>query len=152
MFPLGWITVSAWCFACAGPTSLLANITLSLAMFNHENYTPESWHTSLVMIAAIVLPLACNLWFRRMLNFLETFGGVLHVCLLIAFIAVLAGRGQKSDESFVFGTLVTDRSGWTNPGVSWSLGLLTVTFSLSGLDSVIHMSMYEPLGTIATTC
>lgn len=138
----GWITVAAWCFASAGgPPSLLANIVLSLAAFNDETYAPARWHTSLVMMAVAALSVLGNLWFRRALNLVESLGGALHVALFVVYIAVLASMGTRSSDDFVFRTLVTDVSGWTDPGVSWSLGLLTVTFALSGPDSVLHMSM-----------
>lgn len=136
----GWITVSAWCFACAGPTSSLATMITSLAMFNVESYVPERWHTSLVMIATMVVPLFFNLWFRKVINILEHFAGILHICLFIVYIAVLASLGPKSNPDFVFKTLTHDVSGWTNPGVAWCLGLLSATFSVSGVDSILHMS------------
>ncbi|KAH6656610.1 amino acid/polyamine transporter I [Truncatella angustata] len=136
----GWMTVSAWCFACAGPTSSLSLLITSLVTFNQETYVPERWHTSLIMIATMIIPLLCNLWFRKVLNILETFGGILHICLFVVFIAVLAAMGSKSDTDFVFRTLTHDVSGWSDPGVAWCLGLLSATFSLSGVDSVLHMS------------
>ncbi|KAK9778890.1 putative Amino acid/polyamine transporter I [Seiridium cardinale] len=48
--------------------------------------------------------------------------------------------GPKGDIDFVFNTMTQDISGWSNSGVAWCLGLLSATFSLSGVDSVIHMS------------
>jgi choline transport protein len=41
---------------------------------------------------------------------------------------------RRSTPDFVFNTLTTGQSGWTNPGVSWGLGLLTVTFAVSGAE------------------
>ncbi|KAI4591724.1 hypothetical protein KJ359_012646 [Pestalotiopsis sp. 9143b] len=88
----------------------------------------------------MVVPLLCNLWFRKVLGPIEMFAGVLHVCLFIVYIAVLAAGKTRSDTDFVFKTLTHDVSGWDNPGVAWSLGLLSATFSLAGVDSLIHMS------------
>jgi hypothetical protein len=34
----------------------------------------------------------------------------------------------------VFNTLTHDISGWTNPGVAFGLGLLTMTFPITGID------------------
>ncbi|KAF6793771.1 LPXTG-domain-containing protein [Colletotrichum sojae] len=136
----GWITTAAWCFACGGPPSILANMITSLAVFNNPTYEPARWHTSLVMVGTMVLPFLCNLWFRRFLDAFEIVGGILHVALFVVFVAVLAALGQRSSTDYVFRTLTWDVSGWNNPGVSWGLGLLTVTFSVTGFDSVIHMS------------
>lgn len=136
----GWITLAAWCFACSGPPSILANLISSLAIFNNPSYTPERWHVSLIMIGTLIIPFVANLWFRKFLNSIEMAGGVLHLVLFVVFIAVLVACGKKNSGEFVFGTLIDDVSGWENAGVSWGLGLLTVTFSVTGFDSVIHMS------------
>jgi hypothetical protein len=92
------------------------------------------------MIATMVVPLAFNLWFRKVLNAFEITGGILHVVLFIVFIVVLVVFGPRSEPDFVFKTLISDVSGWNNRGVSWGLGLLSMTFSVSGFDSVLHMS------------
>ncbi|KAF2245290.1 amino acid transporter [Trematosphaeria pertusa] len=136
----GWITTAAWCFACAGPPSILANMITSLAIFNNKTYEPQRWHTSLIMIATMVLAFVFNLRFRNLLDAFEITGGVLHFVLFVVIIAVIAALNPRSSSDFVFKTLTSDVSGWSNPGVSWGLGLLTVTFSVSGYDSVLHMS------------
>jgi choline transport protein len=135
----GWITTAAWCFACSGPPSILANILTSLAIFNNENYVPERWHTSLIMIATMIIPLIFNLCFRKVLNSFEMFGGILHIGLFIVFVVILIVFGPRSDPDFVFKTLTYEDSGWNSPGVSWGLGLLSMTFSVTGADSVLHM-------------
>ncbi|KAF2849473.1 amino acid transporter [Plenodomus tracheiphilus IPT5] len=135
----GWITVAAWCFTCSGPPSILANIVTALAIFNNEDYVPQRWHTSLIMIAGMTIPFFFNLWFRKLVNYFETMGGILHVCLFIVFIVVFSVFGTRSDPEFVFQTLVWEESGWDNKGVSWGLGLLSMSFSVAGADSVLHM-------------
>lgn len=90
----------------------------SMTTFDNGNYVPKWWHTSLVMIAVMILPILCNLWLRKVLAPFQVTGGVLHVGLFVVFIAVLIATGTRSDSNFVFKTLTTDASGWTNPGVS----------------------------------
>ncbi|RAR14138.1 amino acid transporter [Stemphylium lycopersici] len=135
----GWITVGAWCFACSGPPSILANMITSLVIFNNESYIPERWHTSLIMIAIMIVPLTFNLWFRKLLDTFESTGGILHICLFIVFVVVFVVFSPRSDPDFVFKTLTWEDSGWDNKGVSWGLGLLSMTFSVTGADSVLHM-------------
>ena len=79
-------------------------------------------------------PLCVNLWFRQLLNTFELLGGLLHIIFFIASIITLVVLAQRSTPDFVFNTLTTGQSGWTNPGVSWGLGLLTVTFAVSGAE------------------
>ncbi|KAJ4288927.1 hypothetical protein N0V90_011268 [Kalmusia sp. IMI 367209] len=49
-----------WAFACAGSPSILANMITSLAIFNNDNYVPARWHTSLIMIATMIVPVYCE--------------------------------------------------------------------------------------------
>ncbi|KAK1907660.1 hypothetical protein P3342_005988 [Pyrenophora teres f. teres] len=135
----GWITVGAWCFACSGPPSILANMITSLAIFNNPSYEPQRWHTSLIMITIMIVPFTFNLWFRKLLDAFEITGGILHICLFIVVIIVLIVFGPRSSPEFVFKTLTWEQSGWDNKGVSWGLGLLSMTFSVTGADSVLHM-------------
>lgn len=130
----------AWCFACAGPPSLLSNIITAVAIFNYEGYIPERWHVSLIMIATLVPPLVCNLWFRKMLNTVEIIGGLLHICLFVIFIVIITVLGSRNSNDAVVKTLVWESSGWNNQGISFGLGMLPATFSLTGSDSVLHMS------------
>lgn len=92
------------------------------------------------MIASMTIPFLFNLWFRKLLDPFEMIGGVLHIVLFIVFIAIFAVFGQRNSSDFVFRTLLWEDSGWNSQGVSWGLGLLTVTFSVTGFDSVLHMS------------
>jgi choline transport protein len=69
----------------------------------------------------------------------------MHICLFAVFIAVFISYGPRSDPNIVFKTLTSDVSGWNNPGVSWGLGLLSMSFSVTGADSVLHMCKWTPL-------
>ena len=86
----------------------------------------------MIMWAFILIPLVFNLYFRKLLNTFETIGGILHVVFFIVTIITLAALAQRSTTDFVFKTLVTDVSGWTNPAVSFGIGLLTVVFPVAG--------------------
>jgi choline transport protein len=149
--------VFAWIINCAGPSAIISNIITALATFNYETYQPKAWHTTLIMWGLILVPFVFNLWFRQLLNTFELLGGLLHTIFFIASIITLAVLARRSTPDFVFNTLTTGQSGWTNPGVSWGLGLLTVTFAVSGaewhpsshfqaidkvlgFDGVLHMS------------
>lgn len=93
------------------------------------------------MWAFIIGPVICNLFLRRVLNTLETIGGICHVLFFVISIAVLATLAERSTTDFVFNTLTRDVSGWSNPGIAWSLGLLTTVFPITSFDGVLHMSM-----------
>jgi len=128
----GWITVTAWWFAAADTSANLANIVTAMAIFNNPNYSPQRWHTAMIMWAFILIPVVFNLYFRKVLNTLETMGGILHIVFFIVTIITLTVLAQRSTTDFVFKTLVTGVSGWTNRGVSFGIGLLTVVFPVAG--------------------
>ena len=94
------------------------------------------------MIAIMLVPFISNLWFRKVLDAFEMIGGILHLCLFVVFIVVLIVFGPRNDSEFIFKTLTYETSGWNSPGVSWGLGLLSMTFSVTGADSVLHMCKF----------
>ncbi|KAF2425521.1 hypothetical protein EJ08DRAFT_663586 [Tothia fuscella] len=136
----GWITIFAWMIAAAGPPAIVANIITALAVFSYDTYVPKSWHTMLIMWALIMVPFVFNLWFRKLINALETVGGLCHVCFYIISMVTLVVMAGRSTDEFVWKTLTHGQSGWENQGVTWSLGLLMITFSINGFDGVLHMS------------
>ncbi|PVH93649.1 amino acid transporter [Periconia macrospinosa] len=136
----GWITVFAWICSCTSNPALVSNVIVSLAVFNNPEYVPKRWHTTLIMCAVTVFPFVGNLWLRRIINPLEALGAVCHVVFFFASIITLAVLAQRSTTAYVFHTLTNDVSGWTNPVVAWGVGLLTVTYPLTGFDGVLHMS------------
>lgn len=142
--------------------SILANMITGIIIFNDESYVPERWHIAMWMWAFIVIPIVVNLYLRKVLNVLQIFGGVCHVVFFIASVITLAILAQRSSTDYVFKTLTHDVSGWTNPGLAFGLGLLTMTFPVGGeitmshhigiklifigADGLLHMSM-KPFGT-----
>ncbi|KAF2673819.1 amino acid transporter [Microthyrium microscopicum] len=136
----GWLTVAAWIFTTAAGPASLANIVEALIIFNNDSYVPERWHVALLMWFFILVPFVLNLWLRKVLNALESLGGIIHVIFFIVNIIVLSVLARRSTTDFVFKTLTHDISGWTNPGVAFGLGLLTMTFPLGGADGILHMA------------
>lgn len=58
-------------------------------------------------------------------------GGICHVIFFFALIIPLILLAPRSTPDFVFTTFVND-SGWSSNGVSWCIGLLTVTYCFMG--------------------
>jgi amino acid transporter len=136
----GWITVAAWIFSVAAVPAMLANLVTALIIFNNESYVLQRWHTSMLMWLFILLPLFFNLWFRKLINIMETVGGICFVIGFIINIITLTLLAKRSTNDFVWKTLTHESPGWTNPGIAWSIGLLTVTGPLTGSDGILHMS------------
>ncbi|KAF2786422.1 amino acid transporter [Melanomma pulvis-pyrius CBS 109.77] len=136
----GWITVFAWICSCTSNPALISNVLVGLITFNNPEYVPARWHVTLIMWAITIFPFLGNFWFRKLLNPLEAVGAICHVVFFIVSIVTLVVLAQRSSVDFVFNTLTHDASGWTSPAVAWGLGLLSVTYPLTGFDGVLHMS------------
>lgn len=93
-----------------------------------------------MMWGFILLPLVFNLYFRKLLNSMETTGGILHIVFFFVNIIVLTVLARRSTTDFDFKTLVTGGSGWTNPGISFCVGLLTVVFPVAAMVLVLFGS------------
>ncbi|KAJ4312879.1 hypothetical protein N0V94_007219 [Neodidymelliopsis sp. IMI 364377] len=123
---------------CAGAFSFMSNTLLGLIIFNKPDYEPQAWHPTVFLIAFLIIPLILNLYLRRIINYLETIGGVFHVVLFVAIITTLCTLSKRSTPEFVFTTLHTD-AGWDNPGVAFSIGMLATAYPISSFDGVLHM-------------
>jgi amino acid transporter len=139
-FLQGWITVIAWLCSMAGAFSVMSNTLSGLIIFNNPTYQPKSWHGTLFLITSVVICLSPNLRLRRIINYLESIGGFLHVVNFVVVIVTLLSLAKKSTPKFVFKTLHTG-SGWKSPGTAFSIGMLTTAWSISCFDGVLHMSM-----------
>jgi choline transport protein len=126
------MTTAAWIFTAATGPASLANLVMGLAIFNNDTYAPKRWQTAMVSWLFLILQLLFNLWFRQLLYTLEVIGSVIHVAFFFIFIITLTVMAEKSSNAFVFHTLTHDVSGWTNPVVGFGLGLLTMTFPVTG--------------------
>lgn len=124
----------------AASPAYLSNIVTGLVVFNYPEYEPQRWHGTLIMWAFVILPVVWNFWFRKMLNTLEMIGGICHVLFFIVSLVTLVVLAERSTASFVFNNLWNSYSGWENPGVAFSLGIITVTFPITSFDGVLHMS------------
>lgn len=135
-----WITVWAWITVTAASPAYLSNIVTGLAIFNYPDYIPQRWHGTLIMWGFVVVPVVWNFWFRSKLNTIEMIGRICHAVFFVISIITLVVLAEKSSAGFVFNTLWHGISGWNNPGVAFSIGLITVTFPITSFDGILHMS------------
>ena len=136
----GWTTVFAWIATAAIAPYFVATQIQGVIVLNYPDYLPERWHATLLMWAVIALPLFANVWGRRLLAPLEIVGGIWHIITLPVLMVTLLCLAPIGSNKFVWTTMVNDVSGWTNPGISFSIGMLSAAFPLGGFDGVLHMS------------
>jgi choline transport protein len=92
----------------------------------------------------IITPVIANLWFRKLLNSFQIIGGVCHVVFFLASIITLILLAERSTTDYVFKTITNDITGWTNPGVAFGLGLLTMTYPIGG-EKIECNILYETI-------
>ncbi|KXG51260.1 Amino acid/polyamine transporter I [Penicillium griseofulvum] len=136
----GWVTCGAWgALVSIAPFFIGTQIQGMLVMANPE-YEIVRWRGTLLMWAVAIVPMVINIFARRVLPGVEVAAGIMHVVFLPVSIAVLVILAPRNPDSFVWDTFVGGLSGWKDPGVLFSVGLLGVITPLSGLDGIIHMS------------
>ena len=138
----GWMTVFAWICSTTASLAYLAQATQALVSLNNPAYAAQPWHITLLMMAFVVPPFFANLWFKKIINWMELIGAVGHGVFWIVTMATLGATASKSSHSFVWGTLTNDLSGWRQSIVNFGIGLVPVAFPLTSFDGIIHMSKY----------
>ena len=117
----------------------MGTVIQGLITLNNDEYVPQRWHGTLLVWACLAIPLLCNVYARRILATLEIVGGITHLVFMIVVVVILVVLSPRSSASFVFTQSVTGLSGWTDPGISWCLGLLSATFPLSGMQTALFL-------------
>ena len=85
----------------------------------------------MLMIAMLVMHGLMNMYTFFLIPWIELLAGVLHVCLFVVFVVVLAVMGTRHSAQWVF----LERnisSGWSDTFISWNLGMLTCAWSFTG--------------------
>ncbi|KAI1334037.1 amino acid/polyamine transporter I [Xylariaceae sp. FL0016] len=134
----GWTTWFGYVSLLAGSANFTVNLLESLISLNHDTYSAGGWHTTLLVIATVVVQASLNIYCFRVVPWIEFLGGILHFVLFIIFIVVLTVMGPRNSSSFFLSSNVS--SGWDNYFISWNVGMLSSIWAFTGFDSVIHMS------------
>ncbi|THC94031.1 hypothetical protein EYZ11_006503 [Aspergillus tanneri] len=139
-FIQGWVTMfSSWANVATSPF-LVGTQIQALVIQNHPEYVRKSWHATLIIWAVLLVPLAVNIYARRLLSSVEVIGGIIHILFFPAVLVTLIVLGSRNSSEFVWTYFENSASGWQNDGVIWSVGLLTAVYTLGGVDGVVHMA------------
>lgn len=100
-------------------------------ILNHPEYVPQRWHATLLMWAVLVLNYGINVFGIRLLPALQLLGGIFHVAFFVMLVVPLVLLAPRSTPAFVF-TQTINEGGYSSDGISWCIGLLTVTYCFLG--------------------
>ncbi|KAL4948505.1 amino acid transporter [Aspergillus filifer] len=135
----GWITVFSWsALVCIAPFFIGTQIE-GMVKLADPSYEVHGWRSTLLMWAVSIIPIIVNIFARGVLGVIEIVAGVLHIVLLPIIIGIVS-NAPRNNDAFVWDNFVQGISGWKDPGVVFSIGLLGVITPLVGVDGIIHMS------------
>ncbi|KAL8850881.1 MAG: hypothetical protein Q9221_004194 [Calogaya cf. arnoldii] len=135
----GWLLAIGWQGAIVGLSFVAGTIVQGLITLNNPAYEPKQWHGTLLVIAAVAIAIAVNVFLSKALPIAEIPILILHVFGLFAIIIPLLVMAPKNDARTALLT-VTNDGGWSTTGTSFMIGLLTVLSSMMGFDCAVHMS------------
>ncbi|KAF2275264.1 amino acid transporter [Westerdykella ornata] len=138
---VGWLCVLGWQVGNTAIAFLSSQQIQGLMILNNEDYVPQRWHLTLLVIALVTFCQLFNTFFAHKLPFVEGMVLILH---LFGFFGILIplwvlGKRTRSEARTVF-TTFTDGGGWGNMGLSCLIGMLSPIFSFIGPDSATHMA------------
>lgn len=135
----GWFTWFGFVSLLAGIANITIILLLSIINYNIPSYSYLGWHISVCVIAMNIVQGLMNMYAFKTIPWIEMVAGVLHVCLFVICIVVLAVLGRRHSAKWMFTDFETS-SGWSNKFVAFNLGALTNVWSYTGFDGAIHMS------------
>ncbi|KAF8308093.1 amino acid transporter [Clavulina sp. PMI_390] len=137
----GWFAVAGWWALTASGGSLAGDFITGIIALLHPGYTVQRWHIFLVYIAFVIGAALLNIFFVRLLPFIDraalfwSLAGA--IIISITVLACQGSGGEFQDAEFVFGRFINE-VGWSD-GVSWLIGLLQSAFGLTAYDAVAHL-------------
>lgn len=127
-----------WQGSIVGLSFVAGTIVQGLITLNNPNYEPKQWHGTLLVIAAVAIAIAINIFLAKTLPIAEWFILILHVVGLFAIIIPLLAMAPKNSGRVAL-LNITNSGGWSTTGTSFMVSLLTVLGSMMGFDCAVHM-------------
>ncbi|PVI00908.1 amino acid transporter [Periconia macrospinosa] len=135
----GWLTLAGWQASTASAAYLTGSLIQGLMILTLPDYTPQSWHTTLLYWAITAFAVFINIGAGWLLPKFEASLLVLHILGFFAVLIPLLILGPKGNAKEVF-TTFTNLGGWSSQGLSFCVGIMGTVFAFAGGDGPIHLS------------
>ncbi|KAL8671415.1 MAG: hypothetical protein Q9168_004088 [Polycauliona sp. 1 TL-2023] len=135
----GWLLAIGWQGSIVGLSFVAGTIVQGLITLHNPSYAPQQWHGTLLVVAAVVIAISCNVFLSKNLPMAEIPILILHVVGLFAVIIPLLAMAPKNDARTAL-LVVSNDGGWSSTGTSFMIGLLTALSSMMGFDCAVHMA------------
>lgn len=121
----GWATWTGYVALLASCINGLTVMVEGMVELSYD-YEPQGWHTALINILVIILCAGINVFAFRLVPWFELLSGILNICLLVVFLAVLWALSPRNNANILIMSNVS--SGWDNYFVSANIGSLSNIF------------------------
>ncbi|KAJ9660474.1 hypothetical protein H2201_006896 [Coniosporium apollinis] len=135
----GWTSALGWQAALASACFLSATMIQGLLVLNYENYVPERWHGTLLLVAIALVATFVNTYGARHLPMLE--GIILLLHILGADCVAHMSEEIRDASKIVPRTMV---STVTLNGVMGFVAVITFCFCITDLDAALASSTGYP--------
>ncbi|QIX02550.1 hypothetical protein AMS68_008067 [Peltaster fructicola] len=135
----GWLCVLGWQVNIAAGSYLVALQLQGIILLNDDDYIPQPWHATLMIIAVAVVAILFNTFFAARLPLIEGLMLIIHIFGFFAILIPVWILAPRQDASDVFTSFINS-SGWPTQGLSCLVGIIGPLYSLLGADAAVHMS------------
>ena len=138
----GWLSALAWLVGAASSTYLPGSVIPSVAALAHPGYTPQPWHSYLVIVGVTAIVYIINRYLVKYLPLLEGFIAAYMIVIFLSLIITLCVLSPKLTAAEVFQTFEPLQGDGTLIMGVMSTQILLV-FSLFGWDSTVSEDLCQ---------
>ncbi|GAA5895631.1 hypothetical protein JCM8208_005285 [Rhodotorula glutinis] len=138
---VGWLNLLGQVAGVASTEFGLAQMIFAAVSLSREGaFVPKPWQVYLLFIGLLLIHGTLNSVGTKVLSSMtKTFVFFNLGTVLAVIISLLACTDNKNSASYVF-THNINGSGWSSDGLSFLLGLLSVTWTMTDYDATAHIS------------
>ncbi|KAK4901620.1 hypothetical protein LTR27_001392 [Elasticomyces elasticus] len=137
-YVVGWLGVLGWQVGVAFSGFLVGTQIQGLLALNHEWYTYERWHGTLLILAMLLFSVLFNTLLAHQLPLLEYVVLAIHLLGFLCILIPLWALSPKTPSTEVW-TSFND-PGWGSQGLSTLIGIVASVAPLLGADAAAHMA------------
>lgn len=127
----GWLTVAGWQASLASSAYVLALLVQGLIEVIDPAYTPQLWHSTLLLYATLVVSIFTTAVLGTFLPKLESILLIAYIVGFIGVLAALVSLGPHGSAKDVFATFLNN-GGWSSQGLSFFVGISGSAFAFLG--------------------
>ncbi|KAI0107269.1 amino acid transporter [Nemania sp. FL0031] len=134
-----WLTATAWQSITVYTGYAVATTLQGIVALTQPSYSPQPWHTVLILWAATLFASFMNSTSSRLLARFEGFVLIFHLVGFFCVLIPMVYLAPHNTASAVFTTFV-NTGGWPSQALSFFVGFPNLASTIIGADCSVHMS------------